>query len=456
MTEQLVADLLVIGWGKGGKTLAAARARLGDRVVIVEQSDQMYGGTCINVGCVPSKALVHQAGARRGSDDADAWYEQAITTVQTLTSAMRQKNFTMLDTLDTVTVVTGRARFLDATSVEVAAGKDRLLVSARTIIINTGAVAAVAPITGLRESSRLVTNVELLRTVELPRRLVVIGGGYVGLEFAASYRALGSQVTVLEAGPFLPGEDERVSSAVREVLADDGVTIVTGASVTRVNDGADSSVVSYVLDGTAVDVDADLVLAATGRRPATDDLGLDRAGIELGSRGEVLVNEFLQTSQPHVYAMGDVNGGPQFTYISLDDFRVVQAHRWGNQARSTLDRVAIPQVTFVTPPLASVGMTERAAIEAGHDVLVADKQVADMAMMPRAKIVGEPRGFMRFVVDRVTRQVLGATLMCVDSQEVINLVALAMRHQVTVDELRDAVYTHPSISEGLNDVLGAL
>ena len=455
MTEQLDADLLVIGWGKGGKTLAGARARQSDRVVIVEQSDQMYGGTCINVGCVPSKALVHQAGARRDDDDAEAWYEQAITKVQTLTAAMRQKNFDMLDTLDAVTVVTGRARFLDASTIEVSAGEDRLVVSAQTIIINTGAVATVAPIEGLRESSRLVTNVELLRTVDLPGRLVVIGGGYVGLEFASSYRALGSQVTVLEAGPFLPSEDERVSTAVRELMAGDGVTIVTGATVTRVQDRADSSVVSYLIDGTQVDVDADLVLAATGRRPATDGLGLDVAGIELGSRGEVLVNEFLQTTRPDVYAMGDVNGGPQFTYISLDDYRVVKAHRWGDQGRSTRDRLAIPQVTFVTPPLASVGMTEREARKAGHDVVVADKQVADMAMMPRAKMVEEPRGFMRFVVDRASRQVLGATLMCVDSQEVINVVALAIRHQVTVDELRDSIYTHPSITEGFNDVLAA-
>lgn len=456
MVAELQADLLVIGWGKGGKTLAGARARAGDRVVIVEQSDQMYGGTCINVGCVPTKALVHHADSRRDVDDEGQWYEHAIGAVQQLTAAMRQKNFDMLDTLDTVTVVTGRAVFVDAHTVEVEAGEDRVRISAETIVVNTGSSPVIVPVEGLRESSRLVTNVELLRTRRLPDRLVVVGGGNIGLEFASMYRELGSQVVVLEAGPFMPREDERVSRAVRDLLTESGVVIHTEAKVLRVVDGQQASTVEFEVDGRAQSVEADLVLAATGRRPATEGLGLEAAGIEVGGRGEVVVNEFLQSSQPHVYAVGDVNGGPQFTYVSLDDYRVVLDHRWGQGRRSTRDRVAVPSVVFLTPPLASVGMTEDEARRAGHDVVVADKQVADMAMMPRPKIVQDPRGFMRFVVDRESRQVLGARLLCVDAHEVINTVALAMCHQVTVDELRDGIWTHPSVTEGLNDVLGTV
>ncbi|MGA4506978.1 FAD-dependent oxidoreductase [Propionibacteriaceae bacterium G1746] len=453
----LTADVLVIGWGKGGKTLAGVRARAGDRVVMVEQSDQMYGGTCINIGCVPTKALVHHADERRDSDEPVVWYHDAIGAVQKLTAAMRQKNFDMLDTVDTATVVTGRASFVDDHTVEVVAGDDRLLVSAEVILVNTGAVPVIVPIEGLAGSSRLATNAELLRHDVFPQRLVIIGGGYIGLEFASMYRELGSQVTVLEAGEFLPREDDRVRDTVREVLQNAGTVIHTGAKVTRVVDADDATVVHYELaDGTTAEAPADIVLASTGRKPATEGLNLAAAGVEVGARGEVVVNEFLQTSQPHIYALGDVNGGPQFTYVSLDDHRIVLDHRWGSGKRSNTDRVAVPQTTFLTPPLASVGLTEKAAREAGHDVVVADKNVADMAMMPRPKIVGDPRGFMRFVVDRGSRQVLGATLMVVEAQEVINVVALAMRHGVTADELRDAIYTHPSVTEGFNDVLGLI
>jgi probable pyridine nucleotide-disulfide oxidoreductase len=197
-------------------------------------------------------------------------------------------------------------------------------------------------------------------------------------------------------------------------------------------------------------------LVALGRIPATQGLNLAAAGVRTIDRGAVEVDEHLRTSQPHIFAVGDVNGGPQFTYLSLDDHRIVLDQLVGSGVRSTADRVAVPYTVFMTPPLARVGLTERQAQATGRAVKVASKPVAQIAAMPRARIVGDPRGLMKFVVDADTDEVLGAALLNVDAQEVINLVSLAMRYGVTATDLSDGIYTHPSITEGLNEVLATL
>jgi pyruvate/2-oxoglutarate dehydrogenase complex dihydrolipoamide dehydrogenase (E3) component len=450
-------DILVLGFGKGGKTLAATMGRQGKRVAMVEQSDRMYGGTCINIGCVPTKALVHQAETRPANDSAGEWYRKAIGGADDLTTFLREKNFQMLDVLDTVTVVTGRATFVDAKTVEVTAGDDRLTITADTIVINTGAEPAVPDIPGLRASRYAVTSTEMISTADLPRRLVILGGGYVGIEFAGMYSQFGSQVTVLEAFPrIMSGEDDDIVEAASDILREQGVVLTTGARVTSVSDGPDSAVVSYEKDGQVATVEADVILVALGRVPATRGLNLAAAGVRTSSRGAVEVDEHLRTSQRHIFAVGDVNGGPQFTYISLDDNRIVVDQLTGSGTRSTADRVAVPYTVFMTPPLARVGLTERQARDSGRTVKVASKPIAQIAAMPRARIVGNTRGLMKFVVDAESDEVLGAALLNVDSQEMINLVSLAMRHGMTATELRDGIYTHPSSTEGLNEVLSAL
>lgn len=455
--DTMNVDLLVIGFGKGGKTLAARMGRLGRRVAMVEQSDAMYGGTCVNVGCVPTKALIHRAGERRPDEPPEPAFRDAVRSTTRLTDALRAKNFEMLDTLDSVTVITGRARFVDPGTVEVSAGGDRLLVTAGTVVVNTGAEPVVPDIPGLRASAYARTSTDLVRDPERPARLVILGAGYLGLEFAGMYRKFGSEVTVLEAGArVMPREDEDVADAVAGILADEGVTLVTGATVTGVTDAAGHTTVRYRVGGRDHTVDADAVLVATGRRPATDGLGLEAAGILTTDSGAIAVDEHLRTSRPHVFAVGDVNGGPQFTYISLDDSRIVADQLAGPGTRTTRDRVAVPYTVFTTPPLSRVGPTEKQAREQGYEVGVAAMAVGAMAAMPRARIVGETRGMMKFVVDTATDRVLGAALLSVDSQELINTVALAIRHGVTASELRDAVYTHPSSTEAFNEVLATL
>lgn len=453
--EKLTADVLVIGFGKGGKTAAHALSDAGKRVVLVEQSENMYGGTCPNVGCVPTKMLVHYSNARRIEDDAQEFFAHSIAGVRALTSAFRAGNFASLDGKDTATVITGTARFTDPHTVAVGEGDDRITVTAPTIILSTGSAPVIAPIPGLATSKHLVSSTELTQAATLPERLIVVGGGYLGLEFASIYRHFGTHVTVLEgAERLLPREDEDIAATVREILEGDGIRIITGAKITKVEDSGAVAKVVYEKDGETHEVEASALLPATGRRPVTDGLRLDAAGVRTTPNGAVEVDEHLRTSQPHIYAVGDVNGGPQFTYVALDDARIVLDQLLGEGKRTTTDRVAVPHTLFVTPPLATVGLTEREAREQGLNFTVAREKVADIVAMPRAYTVEETRGIMKFVVDADTDLILGAALLSIDAQEVINTVALAIRHNITATELRTSIYTHPSSTEAFNEVFG--
>ena len=459
MTTQktMHADAVVVGFGRGGKIAALQLGKAGKTIVIVEQSDQMYGGTCPNVGCVPTKMLVHYSGQRRPGDTSQDWYEHAVNGVRDLTTAFRNGNFEALNGAETTTVITGHASFEDAHTVGVGDGDDRLRITAETIIVNTGSQPVIPPIPGLRESAYLHTNVELIHRTDLPERLAIIGGGYLGLEFASIYNRFGTKVTVLEGEPRLLGrEDDDVAEAAVGILADEGVELVTGARVVEVRDNASTVRVVYEREGVRHEVEADGVLAAVGRTPATKDLGLDSAGVKLDERGAVVVDDTLRTSQPHIFAVGDVNGGPQFTYISQDDGFIVADQLLGEGERRVSDRGAVPRVLFMTPPLATVGLTEKQARAEGWNITVAREAVADIVAMPRAYVVEETRGLMKFVVDADTDQILGAALLSIDAQELINTVALAMRHGITATELRQSIYTHPSSTEAFNEVFGAI
>ena len=359
------------------KTLAARLGRLGRRVVLVEQSDRMYGGTCVNVGCVPTKALVHEAETRRGAGDPRCWYTDAVGKVDGLTTRLRGINFALLDNIDTVTVITGHAVFTDAHTVEITAGEDPITVRAEFIVIGTGSEPVIPDVAGLRDSSRLVTSTDLIATDALPNRLAVLGGGPIGVEFAAIYRRFGSAVTILEQGPALfRNEDDDIAEAATGILADEGIEIITGARLDKVRDTArGSAILSYADTAGQHELEVDLILAAAGRSPATGDLGLEAAGIATDARGAIIVDEHLRSSQPHVFAIGDVNGGPQFTYVSLDDSRIVVDQLLGVGMRAVTDRAAVPQTVFMTPPLSTVGITERQAGERGHRVLVAKKRL---------------------------------------------------------------------------------
>jgi pyruvate/2-oxoglutarate dehydrogenase complex dihydrolipoamide dehydrogenase (E3) component len=451
--SRLTADVIVVGFGKGGKTAARVLADAGRSVVLIERSENMYGGTCPNVGCVPSKMLVHYSGERRLEDDAQEFFAKSIAGVRELTTAFRAGNFAAIDGRPTAMVLTGTARFLDEHTVAVGESDDAVTVTGTTILINTGSEPILPAVPGLAESTRLVSSTQLIQNDRLPRRLVVIGGGYLGLEFASIYRHFGSEVTVLESAErLLPREDDDIAAAATEILAGDGIRIITGAIVLDVRDEGAGSVVRFEVDGEPGEVEADALLPATGRRPVIEGLGLEAAGVELTERGGIRVDEHLRTSRPHIFALGDVNGGEQFTYISLDDARIVLDQLLRSGERTTTDRVAVPHTLFLTPPLATVGLTERRARAEGRRIRVSRENVADIVAMPRAYTVEETRGLMKFIVDADTDLILGAALLSIDAQELINTVALAMRHGITATQLHDSIYTHPSSTEAFNEV----
>lgn len=459
--SSLEVEVLIIGWGKAGKTLAGTLGRQGRRVAVVERSREMNGGSCINIACVPTKALIHRSATRPDQEDPATWFAESVSSRDSLVGKLRARNREMLQEVDSVTLVDGHARFVGPRRVEVRNGADRLVIDAGTVVVNTGTRPARPSIDGAEESTLVHDSTSLQHVDPLPRRLVVVGGSYVGLEFAGMFAGFGTAVTLAHRHDrLLPGEDPDVAEAVTALLADEGVEVVLRQEVDSVReievDGRREVVATLTGPDGPREVVADAVLVAAGREPVTDDLGLDVAGIDTDERGYIVVDGHLRTSVPGVFAVGDVNAGPQFTYVSLDDHRVVLDQLAGAGQRSATDRVAVPSTTFLTPPLARVGLNEQQARDLGRDVLVATKPVADIAAMPRPKIVGETHGLIKVLVDAETDEVLGATLLCVDAQEVVNLVALAMRAGVTATQLRDGIWTHPSTTEAFNEVLGTL
>lgn len=447
-------DAAVIGFGKGGKTLAGAFAAAGKTVALVEKSPKMYGGTCINVACIPTKSLVHSAAlsAAQGGTFSEraARYATAVDEKDRVTGLLRSKNYRKLADLPNVEVVDGTASFADATHLTVAKPDGtRETIEAAQAFINTGARPFVPPIPGV-DGPRVHVSETLLDVRTLPERLVIIGGGYIGMEFASMYANFGSQVTVVQnEDAFLPREDAEIAAAVLDSVEGRGIRVIRGAGVRRIDDEADQAVVTVEISGAEERLPADAVLVATGRRPNVDGLNLEAAGVELTERGAVRTDEHLRTTAPNIWALGDVAGGLQFTYISLDDSRIVKADVLGDGARTTANRGTVPYSVFLDPPLSRAGMTEQEARAAGFDVKVAKLPAA---AIPKAQLLQKPTGLLKAVVDAGTGRILGAHLFCEESYEMINTIKLAMDAGLPYQVLRDAVYTHPTMREAFNDL----
>ena len=450
-------DVAIIGFGKGGKTLASTLAAAGKRVAMVEQSNKMYGGTCINVACIPTKSLVNSAAqsALQGGSFADQAerYAAAIREKDRLTTMLRDKNYHKLADNANIEVITGKGSFLSAhhIAVETAEGHEEL--EAEQIFLNTGARPFVPPIPGLKESKRVYLSETMMDNAVLPRRLVIIGGGYIGMEFASMFHNFGSQVTVIQDGEtFLPREDAEIAQAVLRVLTDEGIRVLRSAQIQQVEDREKETILFVKTPEGEEQLSADAVLVATGRRPNVEALNLEAAGVELSDRGAVKTDEHLRTTAPNIYAMGDVVGGLQFTYISLDDFRIVKSQLLGDGERTTGNRGAVPYSVFLNPPFSRVGLTEDEAKAQGHQVKVAKLSVA---AIPKAQVLRKPVGLLKAVINEKTGLLLGAHLFCEESYELINLLKLAMDAKIPYTVLRDAIYTHPTMSESFNDLFSA-
>ena len=450
-------DVIIIGFGKGGKTLAAEFAKRGQKVAIIERSDKMYGGTCINIGCIPTKTLVHQAKMASALKDAtfeerSEFYRNAVSVKESVTSALRNKNYHNLADNPNVTVYTGIGSFVSADVVAVRTATEEIRLTSKQIIINTGAETVIPPIEGIAGNPFVYTSTSIMELADLPRRLVIIGGGYIGLEFASMYASFGSQVTVLESYPeLIAREDRDIAASVKETLEKKGIVFRMNAKVQSVNRVEDKAIVTFADSQTneVFVLEADAVLLATGRRPNTKDLNLEVAGVEVDVRGAIIVDEYLKTTNPNIRAVGDVKGGLQFTYISLDDYRIVREDLFGDKERRTGDRNPVSYSVFIDPPLSRNGLNEEEARRQNRDIIV--KKLPVMAI-PRAKTLGETDGLLKAIIDKNTGKILGCVLFAPDSGEVINTVAVAMKTGQDYTFLRDFIFTHPSMSEALNDL----
>lgn len=430
---------IIIGFGKGGKTLAKFLAQKGEEVLVIEKSNQMYGGTCINIACLPSKRLIIEA-----ANSVD--FVDAVNGKNEMTAMLRNKNYHMLADEPTVTVLDGTARFTGNHQIAVTTKDGEQRFEGQRIFINTGAQPIIPNIPGLKESSAILDSTAAMDQTTLPKRLTIIGGGYIGLEFASMFAEYGSAVTVLDShSDILLREDDDIRAVVKKDLEDSGVTFETGVQVTRVDD----TVVTYEKDGTSQQIAADRILVATGRRANTDGLGLENTDVQLDSRGNIIVDDQLKTNVDNVWAIGDVKGGLQFTYISLDDFRIIRDQLYGNGQRKVSDRVNVPTSVFITPALSQVGLTEK---EAQRQGIKYELKKLPVATIPKARVLQDPRGLFKALIDSQTNQILGATLYGPESYELINTISLAMNNKIPARVLAEQIYTHPTMTESFNDL----
>ena len=452
-------DAVIIGFGKGGKTLAGFLAGKGQNVALIEKSDKMYGGTCINVGCIPSKKLVNSTKVLKDKglssiEDKEKFYAESIENKNTLIGALRGKNYEMLASKENITVYDGTGSFVSKNVVNVENNGENVQIEGEKIFINTGSTTIIPNIKGLKESNYVYTSTSIMELKELPKKLTIIGAGYIGLEFASMYSEFGSEVTVIDMGDrLMPREDEEIAERVKAILEAKGIKFLLKSKIEEISDRNDKGYVKISGENGESEVESDAILVAIGRKPNTEGLNLEAAGVKTDERGAVVVDETLKTTADNIWAMGDVKGGLQFTYISLDDFRIIRDNVYGNGNRTVNNRNVIPYSVFINPPLSRVGMTEKEAIEKGYEIKTG--RLEAMAI-PKGKIEGVTDGLLKTVVDAKTDKILGCTLLCNTSHEMINVVAAAIKAEQKYTFLKDMIFTHPTMSEALNDLFGSV
>ena len=438
-------DIVVIGFGKAGKTLAAKFSKAGKSVALVEKDENMYGGTCINVGCIPSKRLITDASkSPNGEFEKRAqYYKDTVAEKKKLTAALNKANYDKIAGTG-VDIIDGMASFKDDHHIIVSTKDGNIEIEAEKFIINTGSVTVIPKIEGV-DRKGVYTSESIMNLEELPKKLTIVGGGYIGLEFASMYADFGSKVTIVQDSDiFLPREDEDIAKAIREVLEAKGVEIVTGAKVTKIEEGS----LCYELAGAPKSLNSDAILLAVGRRPNTDGLGCENAGVKLNDRGAVETDKHLKTSANNIWAAGDVCGKLQFTYISLDDSRIIWDEIMGEDKRTTENRGAFSYSVFINPPFSRVGMSEKDAKAAGIEYRVLSLSAN---AIPKAKVLRKTDGLLKALV-AADGTVLGAELFCEESYEMINFIKLAMDHGIKAKDIANFIFTHPTMSESLNDL----
>ncbi len=446
-------DAIIVGAGQAGPPLAGRLSAAGMKVCVIER--KFFGGTCVNTGCMPTKALVASAYAanlaRRGADygvaiagDIHVDMARVFERSHTVTLNARKGVEAWLRGMDGVTVMQGHARFDNATTMRVG---DEIITAPR-IFLNVGGRAAIPNIPGI-DDVPVLTNSSIVMLDRVPEHLIILGGSYIGLEFAQMYRRFGSRVTVIEKGEHLIArEDADISEAIRGILEDEGIAIRTGVDITAVARTADG----IRVETSGGPVESTDLLAATGRRPNTDDLGLETAGVRLDERGYIQVGDNLQTSVPGIWAMGDCNGRGAFTHTAYNDFEIIAANLLDGQERKVSDRIP-GYALYIDPPLGRVGLTQAQAEKTGRPLLVGHRP---MTRVGRAVEKGETKGFMKVVADAETHRILGAAILGVNGDEAIHGILDIMNAETPYSTLQWAVPIHPTVSELLPTLLNEM
>jgi pyruvate/2-oxoglutarate dehydrogenase complex dihydrolipoamide dehydrogenase (E3) component len=462
MTKPEQLDAIIIGTGQAGKPLAGALDDHGLKTAIIERG--RVGGTCVIEGCTPTKTMVASARLAHLVGRA-ADYGVLTGPVSVDMAVVRKRKRDIVDSWsagstrgmtrrELVELIMGEARFSGPrqVTVELPNGKRRVL-EAERIFINAGARALVPSIDGLQDVPFL-DNASVMELGQVPDHLLVLGGGFIGLEFGQMFRRFGAEVTVLELTPrLLPREDVDVSEGVAEILVGEGVRLELGARVESVSTNDTGDILArFTRDGESLEASGSHLLVAIGRTPNTDTLNPQAAGIDVDDRGFIVVNDRLETSVPGIWALGDINRGPPFTHTAYDDYRIVRANELEGGQASRADRI-VPYTLFTDPQLGRVGLTETEARERGYDVRVAK---LPMARVARAIETDETRGFMKAVVDADTDQILGAAVLGIEGGEVATVLQMAMLGGIPYTRIRDGVFSHPTLSESLNNLFMGL
>jgi probable pyridine nucleotide-disulfide oxidoreductase len=450
-------DDIIIGGGRAGKNLAPALVADGHKTALVERSLTMIGGSCPNIACVPSKTMMASAAvantvrnsAAYGIHTAPPTIDMAtvIQRKRSLVQSLRPINFNLLNTALGDNLIIGTARFVAPKTIEVVTdeGTTRLLTAER-LFINTGTRPLIPSMPGLKEA-RFLTSESIMELEQLPEHLIVLGSGYIGLEFAQMFRRFGSHVTVVgQSEQILSQQDPDIAIAVQSLLERDGIEFLLKAKVLRVVRAGSTTKLQLQVADREMELQGSHLLIAVGRAPNSDALNLTAAGVATDARGFITVNDRLETNVAHIWALGDINGGPQYTHVAQDDYRIVKANLIDGGNRSTRDRL-VPSCLFIDPELAHVGLTETEAQRQGYAIRVAKLDALDIT---RAETEGQIDGLMKAIVDTETGRILGCTLFCEAAGEVISTVQMVMQAQMPYTVLRDGVLTHPTMTEGLN------
>ncbi|CAM3935778.1 dihydrolipoamide dehydrogenase [Pedobacter westerhofensis] len=451
-------DAIIIGSGQAGTPLARKLAKAGWKTAIIEK--RLVGGTCINDGCTPTKALVASAKlafmAERSADlgiDIPAYkvdFKAVMARKAGIVKHSHDGSVSGLENTKNLTLIYGEAKFTDDHTLYID-GRDGSFenYTAKHIFINTGESPVIPDIEGVHDINYL-TSTTILELDQVPEHLLIVGGGYIGLEFAQMFSRFGAKVTLLEHGDrLLPKEDGDVCEVVTEFFKEDGIEVFTEVNVSKFEKTADHKIkVTAEHNGKKMHYSGSHVLLASGRKPQTENLGLENTGIKCDEKGHVQVNDFLETAVKNVYALGDVKGGPAFTHISYNDYVVVAANLLENAKMSIKGRM-IPYCMFIDPQLGRIGITETQAIAAKLDYLVAKLPMEHVA---RAIETGQTRGFMKAVVDKKTKQILGATIIGEQGGEIMSIIQMAMMGKITYEEIRYTIFAHPLYAESLNNL----